>query len=80
MGWRTEREVPGLRCYRGTATHVAGCPFQSTENDQSEGESTLNKMGMKDRRNDYAELRAIPSLCTRFWSVDRFIPRRAAAP
>ena len=46
---------------------------------KSEGGNILEKVCMKQRR-DYTELRTIPSLCTRFCSVDRFIPRHAAAP
>jgi hypothetical protein len=85
VGWRTEREVfrltlPPWHCHQRGGLPVSEHRQRKVKAGTFRPRNISAKVLNERAARDYAELRAIPSLCTRFWSVDRFIPRRVAAP
>src|SRR6266403_4173041 len=79
MGWRADRPLFRSSCQRAIASKMVGCQFLGTQKKVCLGREpfrrSVTKMG-----GNYAEPRAIPSLCILNWRVDRFIARSAAAP
>ena len=86
-GIANRRSVLKSWCQHGAASRVVRWQFSGTQNDLCSARKIREALQEASRRRsdgnewfDYAEPRAIPSLCILNCRVDRFIARCAAAP